>query len=173
MSTIQTNDGTNNTVRAKYQSSQTMRENRRSDDGYNWRKYGQKQLKGSENPRSYYKCTYPNCPAKKKVERSLDGQITEIVCRGTHNHAKPQSSRRSSSSSPTASASSIVIQSSSTQSGEVPEQSYESNGVGKMDYIVATPQNSSISNDDFEQSTQKSKSDGDEINVDEPDAKRW
>ena len=29
---------------------------------------------------------------------SLDGQITEIVYKGSHNHPKPQSTRRSSSS---------------------------------------------------------------------------
>ncbi|KAG2309305.1 hypothetical protein Bca4012_081758 [Brassica carinata] len=75
------------------------REQRKGEDGYNWRKYGQKQVKGSENPRSYYKCTYPSCPTKKKVEMSLDGQITEIVYKGSHNHPKPQSTRRSSSSS--------------------------------------------------------------------------
>ncbi|CAF1868700.1 hypothetical protein Bca4012_034181 [Brassica carinata] len=74
------------------------REQRKGEDGYNWRKYGQKQVKGSENPRSYYKCTYPSCPTKKKVEMSLDGQITEIVYKGSHNHPKPQSTRRSSSS---------------------------------------------------------------------------
>ncbi|KAI3467291.1 hypothetical protein Pfo_023954 [Paulownia fortunei] len=60
-----------------------------ADDGYNWRKYGQKQVKGSEYPRSYYKCTHPNCPVKKKVERSLDGQITEIIYKGQHNHPPP------------------------------------------------------------------------------------
>ncbi|XP_054777283.1 WRKY transcription factor SUSIBA2-like [Prosopis cineraria] len=69
---------------------------RTSEDGYNWRKYGQKQVKGSEYPRSYYKCTHPNCQVKKKVERSLDGQITEIIYKGTHNHGKPQPSRRPS-----------------------------------------------------------------------------
>ncbi|KAF3774090.1 putative WRKY transcription factor 2 [Nymphaea thermarum] len=68
---------------------------RLSEDGYNWRKYGQKQVKGSEYPRSYYKCTHPNCQVKKKVERSHDGQITEIIYKGTHNHPKPQPSRRS------------------------------------------------------------------------------
>eukprot|EP01018_Ginkgo_biloba_P013313 Gb_20926 [translate_table: standard] len=67
---------------------------RPSYDGYNWRKYGQKQVKGSEYPRSYYKCTHPNCPVKKKVERSHDGQVTEIVYKGEHNHLKPQPTRR-------------------------------------------------------------------------------
>ncbi|KAJ9181640.1 hypothetical protein P3X46_009748 [Hevea brasiliensis] len=70
---------------------------RPSYDGYNWRKYGQKQVKGSEYPRSYYKCTHPNCPVKKKVERSLDGQIAEIVYKGEHNHSKPQPPKRNSS----------------------------------------------------------------------------
>ncbi|XP_022767440.1 WRKY transcription factor 44-like isoform X2 [Durio zibethinus] len=69
---------------------------RPSFDGYNWRKYGQKQVKGSEYPRSYYKCTHPNCPVKKKVERSFDGQIAEIVYKGEHNHSKPQPLKRNS-----------------------------------------------------------------------------
>ncbi|KAG2678200.1 hypothetical protein I3760_12G132500 [Carya illinoinensis] len=67
---------------------------RPSDDGYNWRKYGQKLVKGSEFPRSYYKCTHPNCEVKKLFERSHDGQITEIIYKGTHDHPKPQPSRR-------------------------------------------------------------------------------
>ena len=69
---------------------------RTSEDGYNWRKYGQKQVKGSEYPRSYYKCTHPNCQVKKKVECSLDGQITEIIYKGAHNHPNPQLCRRPS-----------------------------------------------------------------------------
>ena len=71
------------------------------EDGYHWRKYGQKQVKGSEHSRSYYKCTHPNCPMKKKVEQSLDGQITEIIYKGCHNHPKPQPSRRSAVESTT------------------------------------------------------------------------
>nr|QIN97373.1 WRKY36 transcription factor [Isatis tinctoria] len=67
-----------------------------SEDGYNWRKYGQKQVKGSENPRSYFRCTYPNCTTKKKVETSLvKGHIIEIVYKGSHNHPKPLSTKRS------------------------------------------------------------------------------
>ncbi|XP_078444988.1 putative WRKY transcription factor 26 [Wolffia australiana] len=65
------------------------------DDGYNWRKYGQKQLKASENPRGYYKCNYPGCSTKKKVERNLEGVITQIVYKGKHDHPKPQTQRRS------------------------------------------------------------------------------
>ncbi|XP_076938232.1 putative WRKY transcription factor 4 [Bidens hawaiensis] len=64
-----------------------------ADDGYKWRKYGQKQVKGSEYPISYYKCTHPNCPVKKQVERSVEGLVTEIIYKGQHNHQPPQSKR--------------------------------------------------------------------------------
>ncbi|KAL3366129.1 hypothetical protein AABB24_010999, partial [Solanum stoloniferum] len=163
---MQNNNDQNNSGN---QYNQSIREQKRSDDGYNWRKYGQKQVKGSENPRSYYKCTYPNCPTKKKVERSLDGQITEIVYKGNHNHPKPQSTRRSSSST-----ASSAIQSYNTQTNEIPDhQSYGSNG--QMD-SVATPENSSISfgDDDHEHTSQKSsRSRGDDLDEEEPDSKRW
>ncbi|PIN00550.1 hypothetical protein CDL12_26946 [Handroanthus impetiginosus] len=65
-----------------------------ASDGYNWRKYGQKHVKASECPRSYYKCTHLNCPVKKKVERSFDGHISEIVYKGQHNHDPPQANKR-------------------------------------------------------------------------------
>lgn len=59
-------------------------------DGFCWRKYGQKHVKGSEYPRSYYKCnSSSNCPVKKKVERSHNGAITEIIYKGNHNHPRP------------------------------------------------------------------------------------
>ncbi|KAG1342020.1 putative WRKY transcription factor 4 [Cocos nucifera] len=61
-----------------------------ADDGYNWRKYGQKMVKGSEYPRSYYKCTHPDCRVTKKIERSVDGQIIAIIYRGQHKHQRPQ-----------------------------------------------------------------------------------
>ncbi|KAL0350847.1 UNVERIFIED_CONTAM: putative WRKY transcription factor 4 [Sesamum radiatum] len=70
-----------------------------ASDGYNWRKYGQKHVKASECPRSYYKCTHPNCPVKKKVERSFDGRISEIIYKGQHNHDPPQSNKRGKDSS--------------------------------------------------------------------------
>ncbi|KAF3503155.1 hypothetical protein F2Q69_00039726 [Brassica cretica] len=42
------------------------------DDGYRWRKYGQKAVKNSPYPRSYYRCTTVGCGVKKRVERSSD-----------------------------------------------------------------------------------------------------
>ncbi|OMP02348.1 DNA-binding WRKY [Corchorus olitorius] len=170
---IQSNSQSNSGFQSDYSTSypsQTIRESRRSDDGYNWRKYGQKQVKGSENPRSYYKCTFPNCPTKKKVERSLDGQITEIVYKGSHNHPKPQSTRRSSSNSSSA----LAIQTSSAASTEIPDQSFATHGSGQMD-SAATPENSSVSvgDDELEQGSQRSRSGGDEFDEEEPEAKRW
>ncbi|KAL0375408.1 UNVERIFIED_CONTAM: WRKY transcription factor WRKY24 [Sesamum radiatum] len=137
---------------------QYVREQRKSDDGYNWRKYGQKQVKGSANPRSYYKCTFPNCPTKKKVEQNLDGHITEIVYKGCHNHPKPQPTRRSSSN---------LIQN--------PGYSNHSNSLlenARME-AATNPENSSASfgDDDFEQGSSMSNSREDDEN--EPEAKRW
>ncbi|ESR45202.1 WRKY transcription factor WRKY24 [Citrus sinensis] len=179
--TLQSNNQSNSGFQSdfgnyQHQQSQPIRESKKSDDGYNWRKYGQKQVKGSENPRSYYKCTFPSCPTKKKVERSLDGQITEIVYKGSHNHPKPQSTRRSSSSS----VNSNAIQASTQHSNEIQDQSYATHGSGQMD-SAATPENSSISvgDDDVDQGSQKSKSGGggagggDDFDEDEPEAKRW
>ncbi|KAL8262304.1 hypothetical protein R6Q59_026353 [Mikania micrantha] len=65
----------------------------RFEDGYNWRKYGQKQVKGSQKPRSYFKCSYPNCQTKKKVEKDLNGYITKIIYKGKHNHSMPQNKK--------------------------------------------------------------------------------
>jgi len=171
---IQANPQSNNGFQSDHgnqpQQYQSVREQKRSDDGYNWRKYGQKQVKGSENPRSYYKCTFPNCPTKKKVERSLDGQITEIVYKGSHNHPKPQSTRRSSSTG----SNPAMIPAPNSNSNEIQDQSYVTHGNGQMDSSVATPDNSSISIGDDDFDSQKSKSvGGDDLDEDEPEAKRW
>ncbi|PWA39839.1 DNA-binding WRKY [Artemisia annua] len=69
-----------------------VRVERSLDDGYKWRKYGKKMVKGSKFPRSYYKCRHPKCEVKKILERSYTGQTTEIVYKGTHDHPKPQPS---------------------------------------------------------------------------------
>ncbi|MBA0732854.1 hypothetical protein Gogos_016917 [Gossypium gossypioides] len=60
-----------------------------SEDGYNWRKYGQKLVKGNEFVRSYYRCTHPNCTVKKQLEHSHDGKMVDTVYFGQHDHAKP------------------------------------------------------------------------------------
>ena len=137
--------------------SQAQSQRRSSDDGYNWRKYGQKQVKGSENPRSYYKCTYHSCSMKKKVERSLaDGRITQIVYKGAHNHPKPLSTRRNSSGGVAAAEDQQAASGLSQAAGCGPEHS------------GATPENSSVTFGDDEAENGSQRSDGDK-----PDAKRW
>lgn len=62
-------------------------DNGMADDGYKWRKYGQKSIKNSPNPRSYYRCTNPRCSAKKQVERSSEDPDTLIITyEGLHLH---------------------------------------------------------------------------------------
>ncbi|KAE8694273.1 Detected protein of unknown function [Hibiscus syriacus] len=58
------------------------------DDGFSWRKYGQKDILGSKHPRGYYRCTYQGvrgCSAIKQVQRSGDDPtIFEITYIGAH-----------------------------------------------------------------------------------------
>lgn len=42
------------------------------NDGYKWRKYGQKSVKGSPFPRNYFKCAVTDCPARKHIEKYID-----------------------------------------------------------------------------------------------------
>ncbi|XP_058104078.1 probable WRKY transcription factor 12 isoform X2 [Magnolia sinica] len=56
------------------------------DDGYKWRKYGQKVVKNSLHP-SYYRCTHSNCRVKKRVERlSEDCRMVITTYEGRHTH---------------------------------------------------------------------------------------
>ncbi|KAI0519302.1 hypothetical protein KFK09_006744 [Dendrobium nobile] len=131
---------------------QALNDQKGVEDGYNWRKYGQKQVKGSENPRSYYKCTYPNCPSKKKVEKTLEGQITEIIYKGKHSHAKPKPTRRNSSCFGS-------------------DQTFLNSQV--LDSITnAENSSASYGDDDFDMNSMMTKSQGDGFDEDEPDWKK-
>ncbi|GER48895.1 WRKY DNA-binding protein 28 [Striga asiatica] len=64
------------------------------EDGYRWRKYGQKAVKNSPYPRSYYRCTTQKCLVKKRVERSFqDPSIVVTTYEGKHNHHVPANLR--------------------------------------------------------------------------------
>jgi len=57
------------------------------EDGYRWRKYGQKAVKNSPFPRSYYRCTNSKCTVKKRVERSsADPSVVITTYEGQHCH---------------------------------------------------------------------------------------
>ncbi|KAL4356340.1 hypothetical protein HN51_027697 [Arachis hypogaea] len=60
------------------------------EDGYRWRKYGQKAVKNSPFPRSYYRCTSASCNVKKRVERSFtDPSVVVTTYEGQHIHPSP------------------------------------------------------------------------------------
>ncbi|KAK6912954.1 WRKY domain [Dillenia turbinata] len=57
------------------------------DDGYRWRKYGQKAVKNNKFPRSYYRCAHKGCKVKKQIQRlSKDEGIVVTTYEGMHAH---------------------------------------------------------------------------------------
>ncbi|CAN6208631.1 unnamed protein product, partial [Urochloa humidicola] len=58
------------------------------DDGFSWRKYGQKDILGAKFPRGYYRCTYrtaQGCQATKQVQRSdADLCVFDVTYQGDH-----------------------------------------------------------------------------------------
>lgn len=61
-----------------------------ASDGYNWRKYGQKQVKSPTGSRSYYRCTHSDCSAKKIECCDHSGHVVEVVYKSTHTHDPPR-----------------------------------------------------------------------------------
>ncbi|MCL7037822.1 hypothetical protein MKW94_005300 [Papaver nudicaule] len=58
------------------------------EDGYSWRKYGQKDIFGAKHPRGYYRCTHKNaqgCQATKQIQRTdKDTSIFRVMYIGRH-----------------------------------------------------------------------------------------
>ncbi|CAN8314700.1 unnamed protein product [Cochlearia groenlandica] len=68
----------------------TKSENHSLDDGFKWRKYGKKSIRGSPYPRHYHKCSDPKCVVTKKID--IDTTNPEYVLttyEGIHNHPSP------------------------------------------------------------------------------------
>ncbi|KAF7099438.1 hypothetical protein CFC21_101066 [Triticum aestivum] len=72
------------------------------DDGFSWRKYGQKDILGAKFPRGYYRCTYRNaqgCAATRQVQRSdADLAVFDVTYQGAHTCLQAQ--RRAAAPSP-------------------------------------------------------------------------
>ncbi|KAK7388370.1 hypothetical protein VNO78_23186 [Psophocarpus tetragonolobus] len=66
-----------------------------SGDGYRWRKYGQKMVKGNPHPRNYYRCTSAGCPVRKHIEIAVDNSDAVIITyKGVHDHDMPVPKKR-------------------------------------------------------------------------------
>lgn len=79
-----------NPIKSDHKPITTSRTVKTPIDGYNWRKYGQKQVKSPEGSRSYYKCTHSECEAKKIESCDQYNSITKIVYKGQHKHEQPK-----------------------------------------------------------------------------------
>ncbi|XP_050378676.1 probable WRKY transcription factor 29 isoform X2 [Argentina anserina] len=80
--------------RRKTQNKRVVKEVKEQDlfsDVWAWRKYGQKPIKGSPYPRSYYRCSSSKgCSARKQVERSNSNpELFIITFTAEHNHDRP------------------------------------------------------------------------------------
>ncbi|WOK96722.1 hypothetical protein Cni_G05429 [Canna indica] len=57
------------------------------EDGYTWRKYGQKIIHGATNQRSYYRCTHKHdrdCQATRQVQKTEGNTLYAITYMGEH-----------------------------------------------------------------------------------------
>ncbi|XVF52979.1 hypothetical protein PTKIN_Ptkin05aG0061500 [Pterospermum kingtungense] len=92
-------------------------------DIWAWRKYGQKPIKGSPYPRSYYRCSSSKgCLARKQVERSCkDPRMFIITYTAEHSHGHPTRRNSLAGSTRNRSSSSRVVPTSLANKNEVHE----------------------------------------------------
>ncbi|KAJ6795238.1 putative WRKY transcription factor 41 [Iris pallida] len=73
------------------------------EDGYSWRKYGQKEILAATHPRGYFRCTHlksQGCLAMKQVQRSEDNpSVFDVTYRGTHT-CQPKPAARAAGAAP-------------------------------------------------------------------------
>ncbi|XP_011083976.1 probable WRKY transcription factor 32 isoform X1 [Sesamum indicum] len=92
-----------------------------SGDGYRWRKYGQKMVKGNPHPRNYYRCTSAGCPVRKHIERAVDNVSAVVITyKGVHDHDMPVPRKRHGPKSdpPVASTTPVSVDNSQTTKTE-------------------------------------------------------
>ncbi|KAI4303409.1 hypothetical protein MLD38_039044 [Melastoma candidum] len=80
-------------------------EGRLEEDGFSWRKYGQKQILGAKYPRGYFRCTHrpaQGCLATKQVQRSdEEPSVFEVTYHGRHTCIPPVSTKLANQDTPT------------------------------------------------------------------------
>ncbi|XP_031249650.1 WRKY transcription factor 22-like isoform X1 [Pistacia vera] len=136
-----------------------------SSDMWAWRKYGQKPIKGSSHPRSYYRCSSSKgCLARKQVERSsTDPSIFIITYSAEHNHGHP--TRRNSLAGSTRSKS-------STQGTPAKNEQTDQvqSGLSPVTPSLTSTEDESVHQESFKKENEHVSEDGEENEIAMPDS---
>ncbi|KAK4797008.1 hypothetical protein SAY86_029334 [Trapa natans] len=99
--------------RRKSSNSMVMVSNNPSDDGHQWRKYGQKSILNTEFPRNYFRCTHKTdqgCQATKQVQKISNGPpMYQTTYYGHHTCRSPMRAPQIIPDDPNPSNSSIIL----------------------------------------------------------------
>ncbi|KAF8035371.1 hypothetical protein BT93_C1409 [Corymbia citriodora subsp. variegata] len=99
------------------------------EDGYEWKKYGQKFIKNIDKFRSYFKCQKAGCKAKKQAEWSeTEPGDLRVVYEGVHNHGSSSQDQSGSSQSGASSMSSNQYNLLNQVFGDNPHSDYRRSG---------------------------------------------